>query len=132
MFLFYVWNSCIALLNLFVIAIIILRREKNLTIILIIVQCLMRVKLSCHTYRCITMPKIIVISSKHLVQCLHQTIIYLVYSYQPVHMTIDNIYPPLSNGTVHNALLTNCSRGSRGNDRMIAGFATTYAISVLA
>ena len=80
MFLFYAWNSFIALLNLFVIAIITLRSEIKVTSMLIVAQCLMRDTLSYHTYRCITMPKILVISSKHLVPNLHQTILYLVYS----------------------------------------------------
>ena len=78
MFLFYVWNSFIALLNLIVIAIITLRREIKVTSMLIVAQCLMRDTLSYHTYRCITMPTILVISSKNMVQSLHQTIRYLV------------------------------------------------------
>jgi hypothetical protein len=57
MFLFYAWNSFIALLNLFVIAIITLRSEIKVTSMLIVAQCLMRDTLSYHTYRCITMPK---------------------------------------------------------------------------
>jgi hypothetical protein len=47
MFLFYVWNSFIALLNLIVIAIITLRSEINVTSMLIVAQCLMRDTLSC-------------------------------------------------------------------------------------
>ena len=58
-FLFYVWNSFIALLNLIVIAIITLRREIKVTSMLIVAQCLMRDTLSYHTYRCITMPKLL-------------------------------------------------------------------------
>jgi hypothetical protein len=61
---FFVWNSLIALLNLFVIAILTFRREKKLTILLIVVQSMMRNKLSYHTYRDITMPTILVISSR--------------------------------------------------------------------
>jgi hypothetical protein len=46
MFLFYVWNSFIALLNLIVIAIITRRSEIKVTSMLIVAQCLMRDTLS--------------------------------------------------------------------------------------
>ena len=115
-FVFFVWNSFIALLNLFVIAILTIRRENNLTIILIVVQCLMRNKLSYHTNRCITMPTILVISSRS--RQIHP------HKWRSITFTTT-----LSNGTVHGTHLTNCTRGRRGSDRMVAGFIITFAIS---